>query len=140
MFTQFTHLFHPLPRIETTSPTLLPSRSLRAETSSDTEERGGQPEARLVPAPPPSHHELRDLVACQVQGEVLVCSLDGEGVLLAEHAGALVGQALVAAAVAQLLGTAERVAVGGVLAELRPLQEVLLVEPDVVERLAVPVG
>lgn len=60
--------------------------------------------------------------------------------LLAEHAGALVGEALVAAAVAQLLGAAERVAVGGVLAELRPLQAVLLVEPDVVQRLAVPVG
>ena len=60
--------------------------------------------------------------------------------LLAAHAGALVGEALVAAAVAQLLGAAERVAVGGVLAELRPLQTVLLVEPDVIERLAVSVG
>lgn len=58
----------------------------------------------------------------------------------AQHAGALVGQALVPAAVAQLLGAAEGVAVGGVLAELRPLQAVLLVEPDVVQRLAVAVG
>lgn len=60
--------------------------------------------------------------------------------LLTAHAGALVGEALVAAAVAELLGAAERVAVGGVLAQLRPLQTVLLVEPDVVERLAVSVG
>lgn len=90
--------------------------------------------------PPPSHHELGDLVAGQVQGEVLVGSLDGKRVLLAEHAGALIGEALIDAAVAQLLGAAERVAVGGVLAELRPLQAVLLVEPDVVKRLAVPVG
>lgn len=64
--------------------------------------------------------------------------------LLAEHASALIGEALIAAAaavaVAQLLGAAERVAVSGVLAELRPLQAVLLVEPDVVQRLAVSVG
>lgn len=89
---------------------------------------------------PPSHHKLRDLVAGQVQGEVFVGSLDGERVLLAAHACALIGEALVAAAVAELLGAAERVAVGGVLAELRPLQAVLLVEPHVVERLAVSVG
>lgn len=60
--------------------------------------------------------------------------------LLAGHAGALIGEGLVAAAVAQLLGAAERITVCGVLAELRPLQAVLLIEPDVVERLAVPVG
>lgn len=60
--------------------------------------------------------------------------------LLAEGAGALLRQARLPAAVAQLLSAAERVAVGGVLAELRPLLAVLLVEPDVVERLAVAVG
>lgn len=60
--------------------------------------------------------------------------------LLAEHSGALLSQALVAAAVAQLLGAAEGVAVRGVLAELRPLQAVLLIEADVVEGLAVAVG
>ena len=59
--------------------------------------------------------------------------------LLGEHAGPLIGQSLVpasasatATAVAQLLSAAERVAVSGVLAELRPLLAVLLVEPDVV--------
>lgn len=60
--------------------------------------------------------------------------------LLAQHAGALVGEALVAAAVAQLLGAAKRVTVCRVLTELRPLQAVLLIEPDVVEGLAVPVS
>lgn len=60
--------------------------------------------------------------------------------LLVEHAGALIGEALIAAAVTQLLGAAERVTVCGVLAELRPLQAVLLVEPNIVKRLAVPVG
>lgn len=59
--------------------------------------------------------------------------------LLAEHSGALLSQALVAAAVTQLLGTAEGVAVRGVLAELRPLQAVLLIEADVVQGLAVAV-
>lgn len=90
--------------------------------------------------PPPSHHKLRDLFTGQVQGEVLVGSFDGKWVLLAEHASALIGEVLIDAAVAQLLGTAERVTVCSVLAELRPLQAVLLVEPDVVKRLAVPVG
>lgn len=89
---------------------------------------------------PPSHHELRHLFARQVQGEVLICSFDWKRVLLGEHSGALLSQALVAAAVAQLLGAAEGVAVRGVLAELRPLQAVLLIEADVVEGLAVAVG
>lgn len=89
---------------------------------------------------PPSHHELGHLFARQVQGEVLICSFDRKWVLLAEHPGALVSEALVAAAVAQLLGAAEGVTVRGVLAELRPLQAVLLIEADVVEGLAVPVG
>lgn len=88
---------------------------------------------------PPSHHELRHLFARQVQGEVLICSFDGKRVLLAEHSGALLSQALVAAAVTQLLGTAEGVTVGGVLAELGPLQAVLLIEADVVQGLAVAV-
>lgn len=56
------------------------------------------------------------------------------------NAGPLLGLAVVAAAVAQLLSAAERVAVGGVLAELRPLLAVLVVQPDVVQRLAVAVG
>lgn len=60
--------------------------------------------------------------------------------LLGQHAGTLLSEALVAAAVTQLLGAAEGVAVRGVLAELRPLQAVLLIEADVVEGLAVPVG
>lgn len=61
--------------------------------------------------------------------------------LLSQHAGALLREALIAAAaVTQLLGAAEGVAVRGVLAELRPLQAVLLIEADVVEGLAVPVG
>lgn len=62
--------------------------------------------------------------------------------LLSQHSGALLSQALVAAAaaVAQLLGAAEGVAVGGVLAELRPLQAVLLIETDVVQGLTVAVG
>lgn len=80
-----------------------------------------------------SHHKLGDLLAGQIQGEVFVGSLDGERVLLSAHARALIRQALVAAAVAELLGAAEGVAVGGVLAELRPLQAVLLVEADVVQ-------
>lgn len=88
----------------------------------------------------PSHYELGDLVAGQVQGEVFVGSFDGKRVLLARHAGALIGEGLVSAAIAQLLGAAERVTVCSVLAELRPLQAVLLIEPDVVKRLAVPVG
>lgn len=87
-----------------------------------------------------SHHKLGDLLAGQIQGEVFVGSLDGEWVLLSAHAGALIRQTLVAAAVAELLGAAEGVAVGGVLAELRPLQAVLLVEADVVQRLTVAVG
>lgn len=66
--------------------------------------------------PPPSHHKLRDLLAGQVQREVLVGSLDGKRVLLTEHACALIGEALIPAAVAQLLGAAEGVTVGGVLA------------------------
>lgn len=89
---------------------------------------------------PPSHHKLGHLFARQVQGEVLVCSFDGERVLLCEHAGALVGEALIAAAVTQLLGAAKGVTVRGVLAELCPLQAVLLIEADVVKGLAVPVG
>lgn len=89
---------------------------------------------------PPSHHELGHLLARQIQGEVLICSFDGKRVLLSQHPGALLSQALVAAAVAQLLGTAEGVAVGGVLAEFRPLQAVLLVETDVVQGLTVAVG
>lgn len=89
---------------------------------------------------PPSHHKLRHLFAGQVQGEVLICPFDGKRVLLAEHSGALLSQALVAAAVTQLLGTAEGVAVRRVLAELRPLQAVLLIEADVVQGLAVAVG
>lgn len=89
---------------------------------------------------PPSHHELRHLLARQVQGEVFICSFDGKRVLLSQHSCALLSQALVAAAVAQLLGTAEGVAVGGVLAELRPLQAVLLIETDVVQGLTVAVG
>ena len=119
---------------------LLSSYSLRAETSPCLTQRSGtgHPEATLYP--PPSHHKLRDLFAGQVQGKVLVGSLDGKRVLLGEHASALIGEALISAAVAQLLGTAKRIAVGGVLAELRPLQAVLLVEPDVVKWLAVPVG
>lgn len=60
--------------------------------------------------------------------------------LLSQHPGTLLSQALVAAAVAQLLGTAEGVAVGGVLAELRPLQAVLLIETDVVQGLTVAVS
>lgn len=92
-------------------------------------------------SPPPSHHKLGHLFARQVQGEVLICSFDGKRVLLRQHAGALLCEALVAAAaVAQLLGAAEGVAVRGVLAELRPLQAVLLIEADVVQGLAVPVG
>lgn len=119
---------------------LLSTYSLRAETSPRLTRRSrtGHPEATLYP--PPSHHKLGDLFAGQVQGKVLVGSLDGKRVLLVQHAGALIGETLIAAAVAQLLGAAKRVAVGGVLAELRPLQAVLLVEPDVVKRLAVPVG
>ena len=119
---------------------LLSSRSLRAETSPRLTRRSEKGHPEVASFAPPSHHELGDLFAGQVQGEVLVGSLDGERVLLAEHAGTLVGEALVAAAVAQLLGAAEGVAVGRVLAELRPLQAVLLVEPDVIERLAVAVG
>lgn len=65
--------------------------------------------------------------------------------LLAEHSGALLSQALVAAAAAaaavtQLLGAAEGVTVRSVLAELGPLQAVLLIEADVVEGLAVAVS
>lgn len=59
--------------------------------------------------------------------------------LLAQDAGTLLSQALAAAAVTQLLRTAKGVTVGGVLAELRPLQAVLLVEADVVQGLAVAV-
>lgn len=91
-------------------------------------------------SPPPSHHKLGHLFARQVQGEVLICSFDWKWVLLCQHAGALPGEALIAAAVTQLLGAAEGVAVCGVLAELRPLQAVLLIEADVVQGLAVPVG
>lgn len=114
------------------------SRSLRPgiiRTQSGEEARTG-----VSSSPPLSHHELGHLVAGQVQGKVLVGPFDGERVLLAQHAGALVGEALVAPAVAQLLGTAKRVTVRRVLTELRPLQAVLLIEPDVVEGLAVPVG
>lgn len=97
------------------------------------EERKGQPEVAYFVLP--SHDKLGNLIAGQVQREVLVGSLDGKRVLLAKHAGTLIGQALIAAAaaaVAQLLSATECVAVGGVLAELRPLQAVLLIEADVV--------
>ena len=86
-----------------------------------------------------SHYKLWDLVAGQVKGEVFAGPLDGERVLLPADPSALLCQTLVAAAVVELLGAAERVAVGGVLAELRPLHAALLVEPDVVQRLAVSV-
>ena len=89
---------------------------------------------------PPSHHKLGHLVTGEVQREVLAGSLDGEGVLVATDAAALIGEALVTAAVAMLLGAAEGVAVRRVLAELRPLQAVLLVQAHVIQGLAVPVG
>lgn len=101
----------------------------------DMEEQKGHSE--VAHSVPPSHHKLGDLVGGQVQREVLVGSLDWEWVLLAEHACALIGQALIAAAadaatVPQLLSTTKCVAVGGVLAELRPLQAVFLIEADVI--------
>lgn len=68
-----------------------------------------------------SHHKLWDLIASQIQGKVLVCSLDGKGMLLVDHTGTMIGQALVAIAVTQLLSTAKCVAVCSVLAELCPL-------------------
>lgn len=76
-------------------------------------------EATLFASPShPSHHKLWDLVAGKLQGEVLAGPLDGKAVkLVTADPGALLGKvALVTTAVAQLLGTAEGVAVGGVLA------------------------
>lgn len=103
-------------------------------STSDVEERKGHPAVAYFVLL--SHDKLGNLFAGQVQREVLVGSLDGKWVLLAKHASTLIGKALIAAAsaaaVTQLLSATECVAVGGVLAELRPLQAVLLIEADVV--------
>lgn len=74
----------------------------------------------------------------QVQREVFAGSFDGEALLDVE---ALLGQAAVAveAVLGQAVGAAEGVALRRVLAQVGQLQEVLLVEPDVVQAQAVPV-
>lgn len=88
-----------------------------------------------------SHHKLGHFVCGQVQGEVLVGALDGEGRGVGADAGALLRQALVARGNGvQLLGAAERVAVGGVLAQVGPLGDAPLVQPHVIQRLAVAVS
>lgn len=120
------------------SNTPLSSPSLSAEISPRLTLRSEK--GHSVAPVRPSHHKLGHLVIGQVQREVLVGSFDGEWVLVTKHTGALLAHTLVPAAVAQLLGAAERVAVSRVLAKLRPLQTVLLVEPDVVQRLAVTVS
>lgn len=121
----------------------LSSHSLSTEISPHQTQRNEKFCLESLWLMPLSHHKLWDLFARQIQGKVFVGSLDRKGVLLAHHAGPLISQARVAAAAAavtQLLGAAERVAVGSVLAELCPLQAVFLVKPDVVQRLAVPVS
>lgn len=74
----------------------------------------------------------------QVQGEIFAGSFHREGVL---DVDALLGQAAVAveAVLVQAVGAAEGEALRRVLAQVGQLQEVLLVEPDVIQAQAVPV-
>lgn len=74
----------------------------------------------------------------EIQREVFAGSFDGEG-LLDVHA--LLGQAAVAVEpfLLQPVAAAEGVALGRILAEVGQLQEVLLVEPNVIQAQAVPV-
>jgi len=89
-------------------------------------------------SPRRSDDELGDFVVGEIQGEVFAGSFDGEGLL---DVDALLGQAAIAVEpfLLQPVGAAEGVALGRVLAEVGQLQEVLLVEPNVIQAQAVPV-
>lgn len=75
----------------------------------------------------------------EIQGEVFACSLDWEGFL---DVDALLSQAAVAVKTLFLQSVAapEGVALSSVLAQVRQLQEVFLVQPNVVQAQAVSVG
>lgn len=101
----------------------------------------GQAGGRSCPPPPPprrSDDELGDFVVGEIQREVFAGSFDGEGLL---DVDALLGQAAVAVEpfLLQPVGAAKGVALGRILAEVGQLQEVLLVEPNVIQAQAVPV-
>lgn len=89
---------------------------------------------------PPRHsdNEFGDFIMGEIQREVFAGSFAGKGLL---DVDALLGQAAIAVepVLLQPVGAAEGETLGCVLAEVGQLQEVLLVEPNVIQAQAVSV-